>query len=208
MALFGKKDENLFFLFSESARVVLNGGDILNDVVENYDNLDGKMAAMTALENEGDRIIETLVRKLHTSFILPFDREDALQLVQKLASTLDYITGILDILCLIKQGRPNAWIKQMIDVLYDALVLQKKAIELLSKLDQNRMMMFEYCEQIRQLEHKQDKYYRQGLGDLFENEKNAVRILKWRGVYEHIELAQDHIEDVAILLRNIAIKYS
>jgi len=208
MALFGNKDENLFFLFSESARVVLNGGDILNDVVENYDNLDGKMAAMTALENEGDRIIETLVRKLHTSFILPFDREDALQLVQKLASTLDYITGILDILILIKQGKPNVRIKQMTDVLYDALVLQKKAIELLSKLDQNRKMMFEYCEQLRQLEHKQDKYYRQGLGDLFENEKNAVRILKWRGVYEHIELAQDHIEDVAILLRNIAIKYS
>lgn len=208
MALFGNKDENLFFLFSESARVVVNGGDILNDVVENYENLDGKMAAMTALENEGDRIIETLVRKLHTSFILPFDREDAFQLVQKLANTLDYITGILDILCLIKQGKPNAWIKQMIDVLYDALVIQKKAIELLPKLDQNRKMMFEYCEQLRQLEHKQDKYYRQGLGDLFENEKNAVRILKWRGVYEHIELAQDHIEDVAILLRNIAIKYS
>ena len=208
MALFGNKDENLFFLFSESARVVVNGGDIINDLVENYENLDGKMAAMTALENEGDRIIETLVRKLHTSFILPFDREDALQLVQKLANTLDYITGILDILCLIKQGKPNAWIKQMIDVLYDALVIQKKAIELLPKLDQNRKMMFEYCEQLRQLEHKQDKYYRQGLGDLFENEKNAVRILKWRGVYEHIELAQDHIEDVAILLRNIAIKYS
>ena len=208
MALFGNKDENLFFLFSESARVVLDGGDILNDVVENYVDLDGKMASMTALENEGDRIIETLVRKLHTSFILPFDREDALQLVQKLASTLDYITGIIDILCLIKQGKPNAWIKQMIDVLYEALLLQKKAIQLLPKLDQNRKMMLEYCEQIRQLEHKQDKYYRQGLGDLFENEKNAVRILKWRGVYEHIEQAQDHIEDVAILLRNIAIKYS
>ncbi len=208
MALFGNKDENLFFLLSESARVVVSGGDILNDVVENYVDLDSKMASLTALENEGDRIIETLVRKLHTSFILPFDREDALKLVQKLASTLDYITGIIDILILIKQGKPNDRIKQMIEVLYDAILLQKKAINLLSRLEQNKTIMLEYCEQIRQLEHKQDKYYRQGLADLFENEKNAVRILKWRGVYEHIELAQDHIEDVADLLRNITIKYS
>lgn len=208
MALFGNKDENLFFLLSESARVVVNGGDILNDVVNNYIDLDSKMASLTALENEGDRIIETLVRKLHTSFILPFDREDALQLVQKLASTLDYITGIIDILILIKQGKPNDRIKQMIEVLYDAILLQKKAIGLLSRLEQNKTIMLEYCEQIRQLEHKQDKYYRQGLADLFENEKNAVRILKWRGVYEHIELAQDHIEDVADLLRNMCIKYS
>ncbi len=208
MALFGTKDENLFFLLSESARVVVSGGDILNDVVYNYTDLDSKMASLTALENEGDRIIETLVRKLHTSFILPFDREDALKLVQKLASTLDYITGIIDILILIKQGKPNDRIKQMIEVLYDAILLQKKAINLLSRLEQNKTIMLEYCEQIRQLEHKQDKYYRQGLGDLFENEKNAVRILKWRGVYEHIELAQDHIEDVADLLRNMCIKYS
>lgn len=208
MALFGKKDENLFFLLSESAQVVVSGGDILNDVVYNYTDLDSKMASLTALENEGDRIIETLVRKLHTSFILPFDREDALKLVQKLASTLDYITGIIDILILIKQGKPNDRIKQMIEVLYDAILLQKKAINLLSRLEQNKTIMLEYCEQIRQLEHKQDKYYRQGLGDLFENEKNAVRILKWRGVYEHIELAQDHIEDVADLLRNMCIKYS
>lgn len=208
MALFGNKDENLFFLFAESARVVVRGGDILNEVVNDYRHLDEKMALLTALENEGDRIIETLVRKLNTSFILPFDREDALRLVQKLASTLDYITGIIDIMILYKAGEPNGKTKEMVNALYEALLLQEKAFKLLHKLEQNKKTMLEYCESIRQLEHKQDKYYRNALADLFDNEKDAVKIIKWRGVYEHVEMAMDHVEDVANLLRNICIKYS
>lgn len=208
MALFGNKDENLFWLFAESARVVVKGGDILIDVANNYQDLDEKMALLLALEQDGDRIIESLVRKLHTSFILPFDREDALQLVQELATTLDFITGIIDIMLLYKAGKPNSRARDMVAVLYEGLVLQEKAFKMLNKLEQNKKPLLEYCEKIRQLEHKQDKSYREALGDLFENEENAVTIIKWRGVYEHIEMATDHVEDVANLIRNLCIKYS
>lgn len=208
MALFGNKDENLFLLFAESARVVVRGGDILNEVVNDYRNLDEKMAQLTDLENEGDKIIQTLVRKLNTSFILPFDREDALKLVQQLATTLDYITGIIDIMILYKAGEPTHQVKEMVATLYEALILQEKAFKLLNKLEQNKKTLLEFSENIRQLEHKQDNFYRTYLGELFENEKNPVEIIKWRGVYEHIEMAMDHVEDVAHLIRNLCIKYS
>jgi uncharacterized protein Yka (UPF0111/DUF47 family) len=88
------------------------------------------------------------------------------------------------------------------------LLLQEKAFKLLNRLEQNKKTLLEYSEKIRLLEHKQDKYYRNGLADLFDNEKNAVNIIKWRGVYEQVEMAMDHVEDVANLLRNICIKYS
>ena len=82
MRLFGRKDQELFALFRESARMVIRGGDILRTVVNDYTDLDVKMAKLTAMEHEGDRMIQELVRRLNTSFILPFDREDAFQLVQ------------------------------------------------------------------------------------------------------------------------------
>ena len=49
MRLFGTKDEQLFMLFSESARVVVRGGDILQNVVNDYSDLDIKMAKLTAM---------------------------------------------------------------------------------------------------------------------------------------------------------------
>ncbi|MDD4802615.1 MAG: DUF47 family protein [Syntrophomonas sp.] len=208
MALFGRKDENLFLLFEDSAKMVVTAGEILHDVVNDYRDLDKKMARLTAMEHEGDRITQALMRKLNTSFILPFDREDALKLVQTLSTTMDFITGIIDRMILYKAGEPNHIVKEMVLVLTESLLLQQKAFNLLDKVEQNMKVILECCEQMRQLEHKQDKYYRHALADLFENEKNAVAVIKWREIYEHIEMATDHVEDVANQIRNICIKYS
>lgn len=208
MALFGRKDANLFNLYNESAQIVVRGGDILNDVINDYQEMDSKMVKLLELENEGDRVIDKLVSRLNTSFILPFDREDAFQLVQKLATTLDYITGIIDRMILYKTGEPNQRVREMVEVLYEALLLQQTAFNLIDKVEQNKKSIYEHCEQIRQLERKQDNLYRSGLAALFEHESEPLNVIKWREVYEHIEMAMDHIEEVGDLIRNICVKYS
>lgn len=208
MRLFGKKDVELFVLFRESARVVVRGGDILLNVVNDYQELDMKMARLTAMEHEGDRIIQELVRRLNTSFILPFDREDAFQLVQKLAATLDYITGIIDRMILYKAGEPDERVREMVNVLYESLLLQDKALNLLERVEQNKKEILECCEEITRLERKQDHLYRQGLAYLFEHDEDPISIIKWREVYEHIEMAQDYVQDIGDLISNICVKYS
>ena len=141
MRLFGRKDQELFALFNESARMVIRGGEILRNVVYDYSDLDVKMAKLTAMEHEGDRIIQELVRRLNTTFILPFDREDAFQLVQKLSTTLDYITGIIDRMILYKAGEPDDRVKEMVEVLYEALQLQEQAFHLLVRIEQNKKQL-------------------------------------------------------------------
>lgn len=208
MRLFGTKDEHLFKLFSDSARMVVRGGEILQDVVDDYTELDIKMAKLTAMEHEGDQLLQDLMRRLNTSFILPFDREDALQLVQKLSTTLDYITGIIDRMILYKAGSPDHRVKEMVKVLNEALLLQERAFNLIANLESNNKEILDCCEQIRQLERKQDALYRSGVALLFENENDPIAIIKWREVYEHIEMAQDYVQDVGDLISNICVKYS
>lgn len=208
MRLFGRKDDELFMLLNESARTVVRGGDILKNVVNDYNELDLKMARLTAMEHEGDRIIQDLVRRLNTSFILPFDREDAFQLVQKLASTLDYVTGIIDRMILYKAGEPDVRVKEMVDVLCTAIALQEKALKLLDQVEKNKKEIIDCCTEITRLEKEQDSLYRNGLAYLFDNADDPVSIIKWREVYEHIEMAQDYVEDVAELITNIVVKYS
>ncbi|MGI5911212.1 MAG: DUF47 domain-containing protein [Syntrophomonadaceae bacterium] len=208
MRLFRRKDVELFVLFSESAQVVVRGGEILCNVVNDYRELDIKMAKLTAMEHEGDRIIQDLVRKLNTSFILPFDREDTFQLVQKLSTTIDYITGIIDRMILYKTGEPGEQVKEMVEILYRSLTLQAKALNMLDSLERNKKEILATCEEINQLERSQDSLYRNGLAYLFEIEQDPIAIIKWREVYEHIEMAQDYVNDMAQLITNILIKYS
>jgi len=67
----------------------------------------------------------------------------------------------------------------------------------------------ECCQQISQLEKKQDLLYRNGVAYLFEHHENdPILIIKWREVYEHIEMAQDYVQDVGELISNICVKYS
>lgn len=209
MPLFGKKDEELFLLFNESARMVVQGGDILQNVISDYSDLDAKMARLTAMEHEGDRIIQELIRRLHTSFILPFDREDAFQLVQKLATTLDYITGIIDRMILHKTGEPDEQVKKMVNVLCESLSLLQQAFNMLDKVEKHKKKILDCCNKIVKLEKKQDNLYRTGVARLFAEHKNeAIILIKWREVYEHIEMAQDHVQETADLILNICVKYS
>jgi predicted phosphate transport protein (TIGR00153 family) len=208
VALFGKKDDKLFQLFEDSSRVVVKGGDILKEVVSDYRDLDAKIAKLTAMEHEGDHIIQQLVERLNTSFVLPFDREDAFSLVQKLDAKLDFITGIIDRIVLYKAGEPNETVTKMVDILYDTLLEQEKAFSMLSRLDAKKKQILACCERIKQLERDQDTMYRTSMAHLFETEKNPIVIIKWKEVYEHIEMANDYCEDIADAISNLCIKYS
>lgn len=208
MRLFGRKDAHLFKLFSETARAVVRGGEILESVVKDYTNLDAKMAELTAMEHEGDGIIQELMQKLNASFVLPFDREDAFQLVQKLGATLDYITGIIDRMILYKAAQPDQTVVEMTGLLCEALAEQEKAFSMLDNIERHKMAILECCEIIKNLERKEDSMYRNAVAQLFEDETDAIKIIKYKEVYEHIETAMDYCEDVGDLISNICIKYS
>ncbi len=206
--LFGRRDDKLFKLFSESAYMVVRGGVILQDVIDDYSDLDAKMAKLTAMEHEGDRIIDQLVKRLNTSFILPFDREDAFRLIQKLSEVLDYITGIIDRMILYQAGPPNDRVKEMIAVLQKGILLQDRAFNLLKDIPHSKKEILFCCNEITKLEKKQDNLYRTGLAQLFENETDPIVIIKWREIYEYIEMAQDYVQEVGELISNIVVKYS
>ena len=80
---------------------------------------------------------------------------------------------------------------------------------MLDKVERNKKEILNICDEISKLERKQDCLYRTGVASLFENhEDDPISIIKWREVYEHIEMAQDYTQDVAELLTNICVKYS
>ncbi|NPV26027.1 MAG: DUF47 domain-containing protein [Firmicutes bacterium] len=205
---FGQKDYQLFRMFSESARVVTCAGEIVRDVVYNYKSLDERLAELEALENEGDKIIEQLMQKLNQSFVLPFDREDAYSMAQKLDSILDYITGIIDRMILYKPGVPNQVVRDLVETLLMAIKEQEKAFKLLESFESKRNQIIECCENIKRLEKKGDILYRQAMAELFQGVQEAMQIIKWKEIYEHIETTLDRCEDVSTLINGICIKYS
>jgi uncharacterized protein Yka (UPF0111/DUF47 family) len=66
----------------------------------------------------------------------------------------------------------------------------------------------EYCIELHDLENKADDVYEQFLIDLFENEKDAIEVIKLKEIMSELEKATDIAEQVGKIIQTIIVKYA
>jgi uncharacterized protein len=62
------------------------------------------------------------------------------------------------------------------------------------------------CVEINRLENVADRVYRQAIAALFEGDRPAADLIKWKEIYEVLETTTDRCEDVADVVESIALK--
>ena len=83
------RDPKFFELFIADGDNLAAAARALNEMVEQYDRLDERVAEIQALEKRGDEIDSEITRKLEDAFVTPFDREDIHELVSRLDDVVD-----------------------------------------------------------------------------------------------------------------------
>lgn len=209
--IFGLKkprEDKFYRLFLDGAETVSSGVAILREALEEYERLSARLDELTAIEQVGDSICRTILEKLNQTLITPFDREDIYMLARELDKIIDHVHGTLEKMVLYKTGTPTEEAKELARILVLATDDIKKAFELLNDVKSNYHEVIDLCEDIKFWENQGDHQYRQAVAALFENEMDPIEVIKWKEVYEHLETALDHCEDVANLLRGVALKYA
>jgi uncharacterized protein Yka (UPF0111/DUF47 family) len=64
------------------------------------------------------------------------------------------------------------------------------------------------AEEIDRLENEGDELLNNAVAKLFEEKKDALEVMKLKEIYEHLEETTDRFEDAALLIRDIALRYS
>ena len=64
------------------------------------------------------------------------------------------------------------------------------------------------AEEIDRLENEGDELLNNAVAKSFEEKKDALEVMKWNEIYEHLEEITDRYEDAALLIRDIALRYS
>src|SRR3989454_6423645 len=57
--------------------------------------------------------------------------------------------------------------------------------------------VMKYCIQAKELEEEGDAIYQEALGRMFETERDALEVIKWKEIYDNLETTLDQGEDVA-----------
>lgn len=204
MGLFPKSTE-FFDHFEKAANNALQGAKLLGDFFADHNDLERKLKQIEDVEHAGDQITHDTMEMLNRTFITPIDREDIHSLVSKLDDILDLIYGTANRFVLYKVPSPGPDMKRVVQVLVRAVEEVAKAVPRLRNMKKPEMVLAQ-CIEINRLENEADEALRLAISNLFEREKDPIKVIKEKEILETMESATDCCEDVANVLEGIVLK--
>ena len=196
------REESFFDLFEEMAQKVKQGSDELLALLRDYVDIDRKTTRVLDIEHEGDEITHEVMKRLNTTFVTPFDREDIHRLASNLDHVLDHVEAAAEFLQLHRIEKPMDQMIALADTLARACDTTAQAMPRLRKMKD----LESYWVEINRMENEGDRLFRRSLADLFSGDYKAMDVLKNKDIIEEIESAIDRLEDVANTIEGIVLK--
>ena len=201
------KDNGFYDLFSQSAKHLILGAAELTAILgaDSQSERETIAARMSEVETSADEATHALIRKVNSSFITPFDREDIHGLASALDDCIDHMDAAADLVALYRVDRfPKGVVKQ-VDILSRMAELTAEAMPKLRSMKD----LSAYWIEINRLENRADKAYRRMLAELFNEEgADAILVMKLKEIIDELEAAADAFETVAHKVESIAVKES
>jgi predicted phosphate transport protein (TIGR00153 family) len=201
--------QDIFYdLLEQQADNVVALCECFNELIHDFQNVAQKQAAVKELERAGDKLAHELFNKMHATFVTPLDKDDLAALASGLDDIADYVDAAAVRLVLYKIAEPSAAAMQLAELMRAAAGIVAEAVRGLRSL-RGREQFSQAFERIHELENQSDNIYRGALGELF-NAPGAdpIQILKWKEIYERMEMSVDKCEDVANVIEGIVLKYA
>lgn len=200
------KNINFFRLFEEQISEVQKAIKIFRDLEEDID-VKRQSIRLKKVEHSADEITHKIIKTLNQTFITPIDRED----IAHLASKIDDIVDVMDVaiyrLYIYRLDPVPKEIFQYLSISEKAISEIARGINALSQKKGDAAVM-KHCEFVNFIENEADDYHRKTLQTLFDEEKDAIMIIKKKEIFEMLEHITDRCEDVANILETIVIKNS
>jgi predicted phosphate transport protein (TIGR00153 family) len=199
------QDTGFYDLFATSASHLVVGSALLTQVLGADRNEREVLAGkMKDAEHAADEATHAIMKKVNSSFITPFDREDIYALASALDDCMDMMEAAVDLIYLYQIDQLPAGVAAQVEVLVRMSELTAEAMTRLRSMSD----LAEYWIEINRLENEGDQQYRRLLAELFNGDLRATEIMKLKEVVEELAAAADAFEKVANTVESIAVKES
>ncbi|HEX6213452.1 MAG TPA: DUF47 family protein [Vicinamibacterales bacterium] len=198
------KEEKFFEDFVAMAEQIHRGAILLEQMLAPEQPLWDKADEIKEVEHKCDFLTHEVIQRLHKTFVTPLDREDIHTLARSLDDVIDAIDDSAGVLRLyqISTVRPDARdLARIIKASTEQVVSAMKALG-------KKQGISAAAVEINRLENEADRAHAIALRRLFEEERDAIQIIKWKEVLDFLEAATDRCEDVANVLEGVVVKHA
>jgi len=155
------------------------------------------------IENECDALTHNVIQRLNSTFVTPIDREDIHALATSLDDVMDAIDAAAGVLRRYRMASLRYGARELASLTWQACMQMKVAVEALER----RVGVHERAVEVNRIENAADDVHDEALRRLFEEERDAINIMKWKEVLDLLEEATDRCEDVANVLESVVVKH-
>jgi len=157
-----------------------------------------------AIEHKADAIAHNCIETLHKTFITPFDREDIHRLISTMDDIIDEIEAAASRIALYQLSVMTPEVTLLSQALQKPIHEISEGVHLLRGLKGDEIRA--RCVKISFYESEIDEILSASVATLFKQTSDALWVIKWKEVYEHLEGASDKCEDVANILEGIVLE--
>jgi uncharacterized protein len=158
-------------------------------------------------ETSADSITHETIKRLHETWITPFDRDDIHSLITRMDDVLDLIEAAAERIVLYRVVVAPPEAVELATLLVQCCVVMVKAVGLLGTMSRAPELL-ELCVEINRLENAADSVHRRAMADLFRAGNDPLLVMKWRDILDGLESATDRCEDVANVLEGVVLEYA
>ncbi|MGF7013827.1 hypothetical protein HNR27_001158 [Ornithinibacillus bavariensis] len=159
---------------------------------------------MTEYEHKGDEIVHDIIKELNNTFITPIDREDILLLANSMDDVLDGLEQCAALFEMYAITDINQYMLQFVEEIKICSYEILESVELLTTKKYKNIR--EKVIKINAVESKCDVIERESIKNLFLTEKDPIRIIQYKEIYQSFEEIADACEAVANTLETILMK--
>jgi len=199
------REEKFYHLFLKQVEIISEASRLLLDGVQSGSaRLASAATEINVLENRGDEVIHEIFTRLNQTFITPIDPEDIHSISTALDNVLDGIEDTAHRMVSYHIGQIPPSLVTLSGIVAGCAKALREAFAALEKGGS----VMDHCIEINRLENEADLIGRSAVVDLFDQEKDPIRLIKLKEVYDFIEATIDSCEDVADVLQNVVVKNS
>jgi len=196
------RDEQFFDLFNQLAEHLKTAANLLNQLFADPQRTADLVKQIKDVEHQADVLTLSINTRIDKSFITPIDREDIHLLASRLDDVIDRLDGTARRVVMLHINEVREPAKRMASVICQAaehIAIAVTAIRRPSEVSAQ-------ASQIKKLEEEGDAIYHDAVGALFSGTPDPIEVIRWKEVYETLEIAIDLCMGVANAVHSISIK--
>lgn len=197
------REEKFYDDFKLMADQLRQGARLLEAMFAVDPPLADKAAEIKEVEHQCDFLTHEIIQRLNKTFVTPIDRED----IHELAKTLDDVMDAIDNAAALIPLYRIDFIRPGARELTQVIIKQTDEIRAAVAALEQKKGVLAHAIEINRLENDADRIHKHAIGQLFDEEKDPIAVIKWKEIYDILEEATDACEDVANLLENVVVKH-